>query len=500
MTGILSPLVVEPTTRLALARQTPDSALMTSSSTQSRNKRVLVVDDEPAMREVLSARLERWGYEVVVAETVAEARSLAMSFLPDVVLSDLVLPDATGLDLLEALRAGDPRRTILLITSYGTIDSAVKAIKAGATNFLTKPLDYGVLREHLEAAALIGAAPTPTADGVVAVAADGTPGLGGMVGNSVVLMRMQDRIRAAAASDAPVLIVGESGTGKELVARTIVALSQRATKPFIIVNAAAIPETLVERELFGAEKGAFTGADKVRMGLFEEAHTGSLFLDEVTEMPMSLQPKLLRALEDGRIRRLGGRVEIPCDVRVIAATNRNPTVAVERGLLRHDLVYRLDVLRIDVPPLRDRLADLPALAAYFVDDCARRYNAPAPALGAQALAALAAHRWPGNIRELRNVVERAFVLATPHAITADHLGLATDIDGGAVIDNSDEVAGPHGIVIPHGLTLADAERILILETLKRTGNNKAEAARRLGLDVKTIRNKLKSFGIDGGSP
>ena len=441
------------------------------------------------MREVLSARLERWGYDVVVAETVAEARQQADEFKPDVVVSDLVLPDATGLDLLEALRAGDPRRTILLITSYGTIDTAVKAIKAGATNFLTKPLDYAVLREHLEAAAQIDVVTPPLAASPLV---HSVPGLGGMVGNSPALLRMQDRVRAAAASDAPVLIVGESGTGKELVARTIVALSTRANKPFVIVNAAAIPETLVESELFGAEKGAFTGADKVRIGLFEEAHTGSLFLDEVTEMPMALQPKLLRALEDGRIRRLGGRLEINCDVRVIAATNRNPTVAVERGLLRHDLVYRLDVLRIDVPPLRDRLVDLPALAAWFVDDCARRYSA-------QALAALASHSWPGNIRELRNVVERAFVLATPEPITAEHLGLGGN-NAAAEIDNGTDVAGPHGIVIPHGLTLADAERILILETLKRTGNNKAEAARRLGLDVKTIRNKLKVFDVDGSMP
>ncbi|HEY1099036.1 MAG TPA: sigma 54-interacting transcriptional regulator, partial [Myxococcota bacterium] len=258
-----------------------------SSTSSGRATRVLVVDDEPAMREVLSARLERWGYDVVVAETVAEARDRADSFRPDVVVSDLVLPDATGLDLLEALRTGDARRTILLITSYGTIDTAVKAIKGGATNFLTKPLDYGVLREHLEAAPQIGEAPAGAAATTeIPAPVDATPGLGGMVGNSPALVRMQERVRAAAASDAPVLIVGESGTGKELVARTIVALSARAARPFIIVNAAAIPETLVESELFGAEKGAFTGADKVRVGLFEEAHTGSLFLDEVTEMPM----------------------------------------------------------------------------------------------------------------------------------------------------------------------------------------------------------------------
>ena len=307
---------------------------------------------------------------------------------------------------------------------------------------------------------------------------------------------MQDRIRAAATGDAPVLIVGESGTGKELVARTIVQLSARANRPLVVVNAAAIPESLVESELFGAEKGAFTGATQVRIGLFEQANGGSLFLDEVTEMPMALQPKLLRTLEDGRIRRLGGRTEIACDVRVIAATNRNPTEAVERGALRHDLIYRLDVLRIDVPPLRERLADLPALAAHFLADCAQRYGAPVPALGADALAALAAHHWPGNIRELRNVLERAYVLATPGPISAAHLDVGQDAGAPRVEAGAPE-ASPHGIVIPHGLTLADAERILVLETLKKTGNNKAEAARRLGLDVKTIRNKLKGFDEDG---
>ena len=453
------------------------------------------------MREVLSARLERWGYQVRTAETAREAREAAERFLPDVVVSDLVLPDATGLDLLQALRQGDPRRTILLITAYGTIDVAVKAIRAGATDFLTKPLDYTALREHLEAAPTLEDRPGPVGPaGEPGAAAKPLPvvrGLGGMVGNSPALLRMQERIRAAAMGDAPVLIVGESGTGKELVARAIVQLSARASRPLVVVNAAAIPESLVESELFGAEKGAFTGATQVRIGLFEQANGGSLFLDEVTEMPMGLQPKLLRTLEDGRIRRLGGRTEIACDVRVIAATNRNPTEAVERGHLRHDLVYRLDVLRIDVPPLRDRLADLPSLTAHFLADCATRYGAPVPELGAEALATLSAHRWPGNIRELRNVLERAFVLATPGPITAAHLDVGQESLGAIRTGSGGQEPVPHGIVIPHGLTLADAERILVLEALKRTGNNKAEAARRLGLDVKTIRNKLKGFDGDG---
>jgi DNA-binding NtrC family response regulator len=463
-----------------------------------RATRVLIVDDEPAMREVLLARLERWGFSCTAVENVAAAKAAVTAFHPDVVISDLVMPDATGLDLLEALRQHDDRRTILLITSYGTIDTAVKAIKGGAAHFLTKPLDYGALRSQLEAAPQLPeavVAPSDDAGGALPIPI----GLGGMVGAHPLLVRMQDRIRAAARGDAPVLIVGESGTGKELVARTIVAQSPRRERPFVVVNAAAIPEQLVEAELFGAEKGAFTGADKARVGLFEQAHTGTLFLDEITEMPMALQAKLLRTLEDGRIRRLGGRVEIPCNVRIIAATNRAPTLAVEQGRLRHDLHYRLDVVRIDVPALRDRASDIPLLARHFLADCARRYDVVGPVdITPAALAVLERHTWPGNIRELRNVIERAFVVAVPGTIDVAHLGLEDLGVPAEQFENDDGVGAPHGMVIPHGLTLADAERIVITETLKRVGGNKAEAARRLGLDVKTIRNKLKTF--EGGGP
>jgi DNA-binding NtrC family response regulator len=454
--------------------------------------RVLVVDDEAAMREVLQARLERWGFDVQLAENVQQARSAVAQFEPHVVISDLVLPDATGLDLLQALQGSDDQRVVLLITAYGTIDTAVQAIKGGATDFLTKPLDYVVLRQQLEAVqarlAEVGGEPSSPPPPTHEVQ---EPALGGMVGASAAHTAMLEHLRLAASSASAVLVVGESGSGKELVARTIHELSPRAKGPFVPVNAAAVPEALAEGEFFGHERGAFTGAGDARAGLFESADGGTLFLDEVTEMPLALQAKFLRVLEDGKIRRVGGRSERACDVRVIAATNRNPADTVAKGDFRRDLLYRLDVLRINVPPLRDRREDIGLLAAHFLDEYARRYEVESRSITRAALERLSAHDWPGNVRELRNVLERAFIVAHDGVIDVEQLS----------IDASDDPRSPSdgslGVVIPYGVTVAEAERILILETLKRTGNNKAEAARRLGVDVKTIRNKLKTF--EGGA-
>jgi DNA-binding NtrC family response regulator len=441
---------------------------------QRRLCRVLVVDDEPAMREVLRTRIESWGFQVRTAETVARARALVATFDPDLVISDLVLPDATGLELLGQLHGHGRERTILLITAHGTIDTAVQAIKGGAADFLTKPLDYVVLRGFIDAIAASLSEPAPL----------------GMVGISDAMQRMQRQIREAAPSVAPVLVVGESGSGKELVARNLHQLSPRNEGPFVPVNAAAIPEALAEGELFGAERGAFTGATAVRVGLFEQANRGTLFLDEITEMPVALQAKLLRVLEDGKIRRLGASVETRCDVRIIAATNRDPIIAVEQGRMRADLLYRLDVLRIDVPPLRERRDDLPGLVTHFLRDCAARHGKQVAGIEPAALANLLTHDWPGNVRELRNVIERAIMRARTSALTARDFEI-----GGNDSPRDVELPDVGGIVIPHGITAAQAERILILETLRATGNNKAEAARRLGLDVKTVRNKLKIFAV-----
>lgn len=446
------------------------------------------------MREVLQVRLEQWGFPVRTASTVQRARDLVASFEPHVVISDLVLPDATGLALLEALRGEDASRTVLLITAYGTIDTAVQAIKLGAADFLTKPLDYVALRKRLEHMdqALTTEPPGPDAprpQGESALASERAHQRG-TVGRSDAWRRLQAQLDVAARSTAPVLVVGESGSGKELVARTIHERSLRRSRPFVPINAAAVPENLVEGEFFGYERGAFTGANQARPGLFEQAHAGTLFLDEVTEMPLQLQPKLLRVLEDGRVRRLGGRAEMICDVRVVSATNRDPVHAADAGRFRHDLLYRLDVLRVEVPALRERKEDIPLLATHFLEECERRDGRPAPTLAPSAVERLLVHDWPGNVRELRNVMERVFASGRDETLTAEALDLHWNGPNG---QSTASEPRPFGIVIPHGVTAAEAERILILETLKATGNNKAETARKLGLDVKTVRNKLKAF-------
>lgn len=453
-----------------------------------RKCRVLVVDDEPAMREVLQARLERWGFDVRTVGDATSAVTLAKTFDPHVVVSDLILPDATGLDVLNALRDPEGKRVILLITAYGAIDVAVSAIKAGATDFLTKPLDYASLRRQLEAVddTLDIGPRTPAIEPTTDVDAVHP---GGLVGTSPAQQRLYECIERAAASQAPVLVVGESGSGKELVARSIHEQSPRSGAPFVPVNAAALPEALAEGELFGVTRGAYTGADQARAGLFEAADGGTLFLDEITEMPPSLQPKLLRALEGGRIRRVGAKVETRVDVRIISATNRDLTTAVTDGVFRADLRYRLDVLRIDVPPLRDRRQDIPALVRFFRRRAAKRYDRELPPLSEHFVERLVAHDWPGNVRELRNVVERAV------AGTSD--GLAET--SGSPVSAATQLDQPSGLTIPFGATAAEAERILIMETLRRNNNNKTETARRLGLDVKTIRNKLKSFRANEGT-
>ena len=455
-----------------------------SRGSMKKKVRVLVVDDEPALRDVICTRLEHTGYECRAAASVSEAEESLQHFEPDVVLSDVVMPGASGLELLRRLKSGMRRRLpVVLMTAHGSVDTAVEAMKEGAEDFLTKPLDDGKLTALL--ASIVADLERHRAAAGLDAALDGWGKLGGMVGQSAPIRELYRLIGLVASSDASALITGESGTGKEVVARAIHDLSGRRSKPFIAVNTAAIPETLIESELFGHEKGAFTGAVRSHPGCFEQANGGTLFLDELAEMPMALQPKLLRILEENQVRRLGSTRDIRFDVRVLAATNQDVTEATRSGRLREDIYFRLNVFELMVPPLRERIEDLPLLCQHFLREFNTKHQTEVEGLRESTLECLQRYRWPGNVRELRNVMERAVIVAGKRWLEPSHLPVY--IRG----SEGDEKAV---VVMPVGTSAAEAERRLILRTLEHVGNNKAEAARRLGLDVKTIRNKLRSFG------
>ncbi len=429
-------------------------------------------------------RLQDWGFEVRLAADGIEGKEIAESYDPDLVISDVIMPQISGLELLRLLKTGDPDRPVILVTAQASIDIAVEAMKKGAHDFVTKPLDYAKLKVILDAAEKDIEMRRESRRLISQV--ERGAGFGDFIGTSKPMRELYDLITDLSASDASVILTGESGTGKELAARTIHQLSSRSQGPFVAINASAIPENLMESEIFGHEKGAFTGAVGVRVGCFELANRGTLFLDEIAEMPLALQPKLLRVLEDRRVRRLGGSPEFVVDVRVLAATNRDPDSAVKSGRLREDLFYRLNVFTVALPPLRERKGDVSLLVHAFIREFNQKHNAHVEAVRDEVLELLKAYAWPGNVRELRNVMERAVILAKGRWIEPSHLPpyiLNSRIEPGAKI------------VLPMGVTVADAEKELILRTLKKTGNNKAEAARQLGLDVKTIRNKLKAYDI-----
>ncbi|MBI4464687.1 MAG: sigma-54-dependent Fis family transcriptional regulator, partial [Acidobacteria bacterium] len=348
-----------------------------------RATKILVVDDEPAMQLVLEMRLREWGFQVLTASDGAEGQQRAESEEPDIVISDVIMPALSGLDLLRCLKSGNSARPIILITAQATVDLAVEAMKQGAYDFLTKPLDYSKLKALLEAAQRDITLRRQSQRLQAQLAKES--GWGAFVGASRRMREVYDLLETIAASDASALITGESGTGKELAARMIHERSARASGPFIAINAAAIPESLMESEIFGHEKGAFTGAIGVRPGCFELAHQGTLFLDEIAEMPLALQPKLLRVLEDGRVRRLGGKQEFALDVRVLSATNHDPQEALSKGLLREDLYYRLNVFTVELPSLRERKEDIPALVHHFLQEFNAKHKTSVVALRPEAM-------------------------------------------------------------------------------------------------------------------
>jgi DNA-binding NtrC family response regulator len=456
-----------------------------------RPPRILVVDDDPTFRDVLEMRLERWGYQVKVADRARRARELVERWRPDLILSDVVMPEVSGIQLLNQLREDEPGRPVILLTAHATVEMAVDAMKVGAVDFLTKPLNYQNLRAVVEEALARHRLPEKEESAPRRKRPASTPesDFGPFIGSSEAMQEVYELIRSVAESDASVLITGESGTGKELAAQTIHELSPRSSGPFIAVNTAAIPRELMESEIFGHEKGAFTGATDARPGCFEMANEGTLFLDEIGEMPKELQPKLLRVLDSARIRRVGGQKEVTFDVRTLAATNRDPRDAVKEGVLREDLFFRLNVFHIQLPPLRDRKGDLPRLARRFAIEFSKKHGGEERRFEDETLDLMEAYDWPGNVRELRNLVERGVVVAREGRIRPEHLPPYLRNP-----ERSPEETG--SFRFPEGASAAEVEKELYLRTLDATGNNKAEAARRLGVSVRTVRNKLNAWKID----
>jgi len=456
--------------------------------------KILIVDDETAARRGLVSLLSGWGYDVEEAADGREALEKAVAGLPSVVITDLVMPRLDGHALLKALRDEAPFAAVILLTGQGSIETAVAAMKDGAYDYLTKPVDVARLRLLIPKAASSSEALREVA--LLRRQLRQVMGMGQLVGTGPAMQEVYRMIEMAAPTPAPVLITGESGTGKELVARTIHELSPRARAPFVAVNCAAIPETLLESEIFGHEKGAFTGALERRAGCFELAHQGTLFLDEIAELNPAMQAKFLRVLETSAVRRLGGRAEVKMDVRVLAATNKDPQKALRDGTFREDLYYRLNVVSLALPPLRERREDIPLLIQAFIEEVNAKYDTRIGGVDESAQAALDAAPWPGNVRELRNTLERAVIVCGDQRLGLKHL---SDLSGTGGPDTAPALPQPlsaaaeHALTLPIGTTLDDAEKQLILRTLAAQDNNKTRAAQVLGISLKTLHNKLKAY-------
>ncbi len=446
--------------------------------------RVLIVDDEAGSRQGLSELVRGWGYETDTAADGVEGLARAESFRPQVVIADLVMPRMDGLGLLSGLVSELDRLAVVMLTAKGSIGTAVEAMKIGAFDYLTKPVDTQQLRQVLERAVERNAAYEEVERYKRNLETSGR--FGSMVGTSDTMKELYELMSQVAPSAASVFIVGESGTGKEMVARTLHELSARKENEFVALNCAAIPETLLESEIFGHEKGAFTGAERRRRGLFEQAHGGTLFLDEVAEMAPATQVKLLRVLEERSFRRLGGAEEIRVDVRILAATNRDPREALDAGDLREDLYYRVNVFTLELPALRNRIEDVPMLVDAFVHDFNARTGKALKGIDGEAVEGLKAYHWPGNVRELRNVIERAVIIAKSDVLRREDLPPS-------VLEPKKEPAPKGGVELPVGTTVEQAEKNLILKTLESTGQNKTRAAEILGISLKTLHNKLKKY-------
>jgi DNA-binding NtrC family response regulator len=441
---------------------------------------VLVVDDEPSMRTALSHALSRSGYSVETAASGLEGLEKFKKEKHSVVITDMKMPEISGMDVLERVKKISPQVSVIMITAYGTISKAVEAMKVGASDYILKPFSV----ETLEAA--IKKACENTAGQIQPKSASTqsrtTPENKKIITQDPTLIKVSSLAKSIATSNATVLILGESGTGKELLASFIHRHSDRARKPYVAVNCAALPETLAENELFGHEKGSFTGADHRKTGKFELANHGTILLDEVSEMAIPMQAKLLRVLQEREIDRIGGSRPIPIDVRIIAISNTDLKKAVEEGTFREDLFYRLNVVPLTLPPLRERKSDIPLLADYFLNKYNSANNKKMKTISEQTVSLLLKYDWNGNVRELENTIERAVILGNGETLLPKHLfleGLKTP--------------GNQNVPLKVGLSLREMERQLIYQTLKEVNDNRTHAARILGISIRTLRNKLREY-------
>jgi two-component system response regulator PilR (NtrC family) len=461
------------------------------STTPSLTGDILIVDDERSMREFLGIYLRRAGHRVEAADGGVKGNAILQTQTFDVVITDLKMPgEVGGLDVLAEAKRVSPDTQVIVVTAFATAETAIAAMKAGAYDYLTKPFkvdEVGLVVERaLERRQL------KKHNVVLRDEIKGRYKLDRLIGKAPPMQRMFEMVRKIAPARTSVLLIGESGTGKELAARALHELSPRAAHPFVAINCGAIPETLLESELFGHVKGSFTGANTDKPGLFEAAHGGTLLLDEVGELPVSMQVKLLRVLQERKVKRVGGLAEVEIDVRVVAATNRDLEAEVEKGTFRQDLYYRLNVIQVRVPSLRERKDDIPYLVDHFIRRFSAEHGRTISGIDPDTLSALVAHNFPGNVRELENIIERAVTLAPGDRLSRDTLPplTATSATNHTAISLPEEGLDLEKVV-------EDFERAILLKALERTDGNRTEAARLLGVTFRSLRYRLSKLGISG---